>query len=354
MKTSMLLTLPLAATLMVPAVAQQTPSDSQQSSTQSTSQSTTTSSSQPSNSAPDANSDQNMSARQPLQPETREGFWGKMNPFARKKYVQRQLSPVRNRVNELDDLTAENSRQIKDVDARAQEGIREADAKATQADQHAVDAGNRAQQANQTALQASTRLNTVETVVGNIDQYQPATQTEIRFRSGNSVLGAKSKEALDDMTSNLKDQKGYIIEVQGFSATGGQAGVQSSQAMANSVVRYLVEKNQIPVYRIFVMGMGNAKVPVADNGTAHAKGNRVEISLMKNNVDQLASAQSNSGMSSDMSSNNGYSNSQNNGYSRSMNNGYAAQGTTAQPSTQAQQPSNMNSAPTNNTTPPQQ
>jgi outer membrane protein OmpA-like peptidoglycan-associated protein len=346
MKTSMLLTLPLAATLMVPAVAQQTTSDSQQSSTQSTSQPATTSSSQPSNTAPDANSDQNMSARQPLQPDTREGFWGKMNPFARKKYVQRQLSPVRNRVNELDDLTAENSRQIKDVDARAQEGIRQADAKATQADQHAVDAGNRAQQANQTALQASTRLNTVETVVGNIDQYQPATQTEIRFRSGNTVLGAKSKEALDDMTSNLKDQKGYIIEVQGFSAGGGQAGVQSSQAMANSVVRYLVEKNQIPVYRIFVMGMGNAKVPVADNSSAHAKGNRVEISLMKNNVDQLASAQSNSGTSSTMSSNNGYSNSQ--------NNGYAAQGTTAQPSTQTQQPSNMNSAPANNTTPPQQ
>ena len=67
------------------------------------------------------------------------------------------------------------------------------------------------QQANQTALQASTRLNTVETVVGNIDQYQPATQTEIRFRSGNTVLGAKSKAALDDMTSNLKDQQGYIV-----------------------------------------------------------------------------------------------------------------------------------------------
>jgi outer membrane protein OmpA-like peptidoglycan-associated protein len=340
----MLLTLPLAATLMVPAVAQQTTSDSQQSSTQSTSQSATTSSSQPTNTVPDANSDQNMSARQPLQPDTREGFWGKMNPFARKKYVQRQLSPVRNRVNELDDLTAENSRQIKDVDARAQEGIRQADAKATQADQHAVDAGNRAQQANQTALQASTRLNTVETVVGNIDQYQPATQTEIRFRSGNTVLGAKSKEALDDMTSNLKDQKGYIIEVQGFSAAGGQAGVQSSQAMANSVVRYLVEKNQVPVYRIFVMGMGNAKVPVADDSAAHAKGNRVEISLLKNNVDQLASAQSNGGMSS-MSSNNGYPNSQ--------NNGYASQGTTAQPPTKTQ-PSSMNSAPANNSTPPQQ
>jgi len=240
-------------------------------------------------SSPNANSDQNLSAQQPLQPDTREGFWGKLNPFARKKYVQRQLSPIRNRVNELDDLTAANARQIKDVDARAQQGIRDADAKATLADQHAAEAGNRAQQANQTAVQASNRLNTVEQVVDNIDQYQPATQTEIRYRSGQTALSPKAKEALDDMTANLKDQKGYIIEVQGFSTGAGSAGVQNSQAMANSVVRYLVTKDEIPVYRIYVMGMGNAKLPAAE-GTSGTHGNRVEISLLKNNVDQLASA----------------------------------------------------------------
>ena len=184
------------------------------------------------------------------------------------------------------------------------------------ADQHATDAGNRAQQANQTALQASNRLNTVEQVVGNIDQYQPATQTEIRFRSGSTSLGPKAKEAIDDMTANLKDQKGYIIEVQGFSPAGWRT---SSQAMANSVVRYLVEKNDVPVYRVFVMGMGNAKVPTTDGSAKSAHGNRVEISLLKNDVDQLASAQSSgtmgmnnqsSGYASSGSSNSQYGNSQ--------------------------------------------
>jgi outer membrane protein OmpA-like peptidoglycan-associated protein len=301
MKIASLLTLPLAAALILPAAAQQTSSADQQqqpaaasSSSSSSSQSSSTTTSQ------DANSDQNLSAQQPLQPDTREGFWGKINPFARKKYVQKQLSPIRNRVNELDDLTAANARQIKHVDARAQQGIRDADAKATLADQHATDAGNRAQQANQTALQASNRLNTVEQVVGNIDQYQPATQTEIRYRSGQTTLSPKAKEALDDMTANLKDQKGYIIEVQGFSTGAGQAGMQNSQAMANSVVRYLVTKNEIPVYRIFVMGMGNAKLPAAE-GTSGSHGNRVEVSLLKNNVDQLASA---SPSSAPMNSNN--------------------------------------------------
>src|SRR5271154_4515093 len=231
MKIAMLLTLPLAAALALPAVAQQ--ATTQQAATDdkkpAASSSQSSQASQP-QAAPDAAAEQDMSARQPLQPETREGFWGKMNPFARKKYVQRQVTPIRDRVNELDDLTAANARQIKDVDARAQAGIRQADAKATLADQHAVEAGNRAQQANDTATQASNRLNTVEQVVGNIDQYKPATQTEIRFRSGQNGLSSKDRQALDDMTADLKDQKGYIIEIQGFSRGARQAGVQNLQA----------------------------------------------------------------------------------------------------------------------------
>jgi outer membrane protein OmpA-like peptidoglycan-associated protein len=291
MKTRILYGLPLVVSLALPVMAQQTPADTQQpaatsqSSSQPAASQSTNSDLQPAP-TPSASSDQNMSARQPLEPDYHEGFWGKLNPFARKKYVQRQLAPINNRVNELDDLTAANAKEIKEVDAHAQAGIRQADAKATEADQHAVQAGDRAQLANQTALQASNRLNTVEQVVGNIDQYHPATQTEIRFRTGQTALSAKAKAALDDMTADLKDQKGYIIEVQGFSP----AGVQSSQAMANSVVRYLVEKNEVPVYRIFVMGLGNAKLPATeDSDSKPAHGNRVEISLLKNNVDQLGS-----------------------------------------------------------------
>ena len=298
MKKQWFLTLPLAGALLLPAMAQQTPATD--SSSNPSSQATTSSQSM-SSSEPNASSDQNLSARQPLQPDYHQGFWGKINPFARKKYVQRQLSPIRNRVNELDDLTAENAKQIKDVDARAQEGIRQAYAKANQADQHATEAGNKAQQANQTALQASNRLSTVEQVVGNIDQYQPATQTEIRLRAGQTTLSPKAKQALDDMTAELKDQKGYIIEVQGFSTSGGQAGIQTSQAMANSVVRYLVEKNDVPVYRIFVMGMGNAKLAAQEGDGKPVHGNRVEVSLLKNNVGQLASAgQPNEMMGTDM------------------------------------------------------
>jgi len=288
MKNRALVALIVAIVLALPAFAQQTNSTSQN-------QSASSQSAQSSQTAPADHtaSAQTMGAtgKQPLQPETHEGFWGHLNPFARKKYVQRQTSPIRDRVNELDELTAANSKMIKDVDARAQQGIQLASAKANEADQHAIDAGNKAQMAQQTATQANTRLSTVEQVVGNIDQYKAATQTEIRFRAGQSVLSQNAKSALDDMATPLKNQRGYIIEVQGFSSGRGQAAIATSQKMADSVVRYLVLNHDVPVYRIYVVGMGNAPVPNADetSKTKRTSGGRVEVSLLKNDLEQLAS-----------------------------------------------------------------
>ena len=302
MKNRMFVALLLAAVLALPALAQQTGStpQDQPAASQLAQSSQQDQNSQP---APAAPADQNAapqtagaSGKQPLQPDTHEGFWGHLNPFARKKYVQRQTAPIRDRVNELDELTAANSKMIKDTDSRATEGIRLASSKANEADQHAIDAGNKAQMAQQTATQANTRLTTVEQVVGNIDQYKAATQTEIRFRPGQSALSKNAKTALDDIATPLKNQRGYIIEVQGFSSGRGQAAIATSQKMADSVVRYLVLNHDIPVYRIFVVGMGNAPIQTADatekGKNKRISGGRVEISLLKNDLEQLASTSS--------------------------------------------------------------
>ncbi|MGA9968037.1 MAG: OmpA family protein [Terriglobales bacterium] len=292
MKNRVLVALFVAVVLALPAFAQtSSTSQDQSASSQSTQAAPATQTAPTTDQTPSATV--GATGKQPLQPETRQGFWGKMNPWARKKYVQRQTEPIRDRVNELDELTANNSKQIKDVDARAQQGIQLASAKANEADQHAIDAGNKAQAAQQTATQANTRLTTVEQVVGNIDQYKATTQTEIRFRPGQSVLSQNAKTALDDMATPLKNQRGYIIEVQGFSSGHGQAAIATSQKMADSVVRYLVLNHDVPVYRIYVVGMGNAPVPSASTDdqskTKRTSGGRVEISLLKNDLEQLSS-----------------------------------------------------------------
>jgi outer membrane protein OmpA-like peptidoglycan-associated protein len=179
------------------------------------------------------------------------------------------------------------------VDSRAQQGIQLASTKANEADQHAIDAGNKATTAQETATKANTRLTTVEGVVSNIDQYKATNQTEIRFRAGQSVLSQNAKTALDQMAEPLKGQHGYIVEVQGFSSGKGQAAIATSRKMADAVVRYLVENHEIPVYRIYVLGMGNAPMQTAsDNGEKPKRmsGGRVEVSLLKNDLEQLASS----------------------------------------------------------------
>jgi outer membrane protein OmpA-like peptidoglycan-associated protein len=236
--------------------------------------------------------DQNKESLPPLESERHEGFWGKINPLARKKYVQRQVEPIRNRVNELDELTAANSKAIRDVDSRAQEGIRMAANRADQANQHAFDAASRAQMADQTAQQANTRVQAVQQAVTNIDQYQPVTETEILLRPGQVELSKKAKEALDQMAESVKGQNAYLFEVQGFSSGKGVQAIENSQRIAESVVRYMVLAHDIPVYRVYLLGLGNAPQPAADTGKSHRTlGGRVEITLLKNpHLAELASA----------------------------------------------------------------
>jgi len=245
-----------------------------------------------SSAAPAASADQTAPASQPvtsdrppLQAPAHRDFWDGdepgvapliFHPFATKQYVKRHTEPIKDRLNELDELTESTKTMIRDVDGRAQHGIQLASEKTSLADTHATDATNKAQMAQQSATALHARVATVETEVGNIHQ------TEIRFRPGQTVLSKQAKDALDEMAAQLKNQHGYILEVQGFSSGQGQAAIANSRKMADSVVRYLVLNHEIPTYRIYVLGMGNAS---ADK---RASGTRVEVSLLKNELAQTA------------------------------------------------------------------
>ena len=204
------------------------------------------------------------------------------HPFASKKYVQRLTSPIKERLNELDEITSSTHNQIRDVDSRAQKGLQMASEKTSLADQHATDANNKAQLAQTAATQATTHVSNVEQEVGNLDKYKGTAQTEIRFRPGQSTLSKQAKDALDEMAAPLKDQRSYIIEVRGYASGSGHVATANSQKMADSVMRYLVLSHNIPVYRIYVLSMGNA--PVEGMGAKHTSGGRVEVNVMKNEV----------------------------------------------------------------------
>ena len=217
----------------------------------------------------------------PLSSQSKEGFWGHMNPFARKKWVKRQIDPVKDRLNELDQLQAKNARDIQDLDTRTAAGIHQAQTTADQASQTAASATTTANQAQQMAQQASGRTDKLNSTVANLDQYEKVNDTELLFKPGQVALNARAKQALDQIAVQLQGQKGYVVEIEGYSRVRGAAGIASSQHMADMVVRYLVTEHQIPVYRIHQLALGNAH---GQDGGAPATGNAVRVSVMQNSL----------------------------------------------------------------------
>jgi outer membrane protein OmpA-like peptidoglycan-associated protein len=214
---------------------------------------------------------------------SKEGFWGRVNPMARKKWVKRQTDPINDRLTELDEVNAKNSRDIQDVDSRAQAGIHKAQSTADAANETATTAGAQAQQANMTAQGAAGHVNQLNTTVNGLDQYKQVTEADVVFHGGTTVLNTAARKQLDDFAASLNGQQGYILEVEGHSPLRGGAGIQSSDRLTEAVERYLVTQHDIPVYRMHAVALGNAHGQ-ADQEDKPVRTSTVHIRLMENSL----------------------------------------------------------------------
>jgi OmpA-OmpF porin, OOP family len=212
-----------------------------------------------------------------------------------KNYVRNEVTPTINKVNELDDLTAKNTHDIKDVDARAQQGIQQVNSKADAADQKALAAGQSADQANQNATQARNRVTSLAGTVENLDNYKPVNDTTVLFGFDKAQLTRKDKQTLDDFAQQMPSQKHYIIQVEGYTDSTGPTdyNYQLSQRRADAVIQYLAQKYDVPAFKIFLIGLGKDN-PVAQNTSAagRAKNRRVDVRLMTNSLTESASVKS--------------------------------------------------------------
>jgi outer membrane protein OmpA-like peptidoglycan-associated protein len=242
----------------------------------------------------DSTSNPTPSATQPspgaqgkLSEPPKEGFWGHVNPFARKKWVDKRLDPVRGELNELDEVNAKNANDIKDVDSRAQAGITKAQSTADAANQTATAAGQQAQQAGTVAGQASTKVDQINGTVNGLDNYAQKNTVSIAFRRGSTTLSADDKKQLDDLATTLSGHQGYLLEVEAHAPGSGSLGIQNSNRLAEVVKRYLVTQHEIPVYRMHAVALGNAPVAPAETGDTKATPVRtsyVELRLMENSL----------------------------------------------------------------------
>ncbi len=219
----------------------------------------------------------------PLNSAPQEGFWGHVNPFARKKWVKKQTDPINDRLTELDEVNAKNARDISDVDSRAQAGIRQAQSAADAANQLATTAGTQAQNAHGIAQGASTHVDKLNTTVNGLDQYRQVTEADIAFRGGSPVLSEAARKQLDDLAASVTGRIGYILEVEAHSPGAGSNGIQNSQRLAEAVKRYLVTEHDIPVYRMHAVALGNAHGQ-ADDDDKPVRTSSVHIRLMANSL----------------------------------------------------------------------
>jgi outer membrane protein OmpA-like peptidoglycan-associated protein len=238
--------------------------------------------------APQTSSPQAAQQPSPTAPSSmntsKEGFWGRVNPWARKKWVKRQTDPINDRLSELDEINAKNAKDIQDVDSRAQAGIRQAQSAADSANQMAMAANTQAQNASGIAQGAAGHVDTLNTTVNGLDQYRQVTEAEVKFRGGSPVLSADARKQLDDLAASVTGQQGYILEVEAHSPLAGSAGIQSSERMAEAVKRYLVTTHEIPVYRMHAVALGNAHSQADTDDDKPVRTSSVHIRLMENSL----------------------------------------------------------------------
>jgi outer membrane protein OmpA-like peptidoglycan-associated protein len=218
---------------------------------------------------------------------------------ATKKYVKNTTDPIKGQV---DTVQAKVNQQGTELDQQKQQlennttGLSATNERAVSADQRAGDALNRADQAGQKADVADTKAETANTksdrnthdigelrnVISNIDDYKPVKEAVVPFGFDRDVLTAEAKAKLDDLVTDKNSLKHYFIAVEGFTDKNGSAEYNAalSRRRADRVVQYLVAQQDIPIYRIHMVGLG-AQKPAEDGRTreANAKNRRVEVTV---------------------------------------------------------------------------
>ena len=215
---------------------------------------------------------------------------------ATKKYVRNTTAPVQAKVDQVGEQANRNTagleesrKEIKAVDERAESGISAAKERAMTADNKAVEAMNKATEANTVAVEAkskaeqnTTEIAAIRNIVANIDDYKPISETTVNFAFGKDKLSDEATASLDKLAMDKGNLKRFVVAVEGFTDKIGSVEYNNalSQRRANNVVNYLVTKHDIPLYRIYMVGLGSQKP--ADEGKtreARSKNRRVEVKI---------------------------------------------------------------------------
>ena len=194
--------------------------------------------------------------------------------------VENTLNETRSRLSETEQNAQRLSGQVQELSAVS--NAARGGAKAAQ--ETADNALNRANTANSAAENAKAGVTAANQRISSLDDYNVKSAATVHFRVGSAILSKEDKAELEKLAEQAKNEKGYVIEVNGFaSSDGGEAlNRRLSQKRADAVIQYLAYNHSIPMRR-FVMPMGyGEKQPVADNHTrtGRKENRRVEVRML--------------------------------------------------------------------------
>jgi OOP family OmpA-OmpF porin len=121
---------------------------------------------------------------------------------------------------------------------------------------------------------------------GELGDYDVKHEATVFFDAGKAIVSASSKRDLDTLAQQAKSLKGYLLEVEGFADSSGNAALNEKLSLERSqaVVDYLTENGGIsPLHLLAPSAMGTTQ-PVASNETAagRAENRRVVVKVLVN------------------------------------------------------------------------
>lgn len=126
----------------------------------------------------------------------------------------------------------------------------------------------------------------IDSLVSSLDDYIEKPVVFVNFKVNSAKLTPEAMQTLDEVATQAKTQKAYLIEVTGFASADGKADLNRklSQDRADAVVGYLADNHMIPLRRIITPHGYGTLNPVDDNATKEGreKNRRVEVRLLVN------------------------------------------------------------------------
>jgi peptidoglycan-associated lipoprotein len=177
---------------------------------------------------------------------------------ATKKYVKQETGAVNTRVDEVQGQVEQ-----------AQTRLNTHDKQIGEISQTAQDALRRAQEAGKLAE-------------GKFLYETVLTDDKVKFGFDTSDLSPEGQAAIDEFAAKIKqDNKNVYVEIQGHTDNVGSEKYNEELGLlrAESVRRYLNQKQNFPLHRINVISYGESS-PIADNKTREGRSQNRRVALV--------------------------------------------------------------------------